>query len=679
MTTTFRRSVRRALADPILQQALDRNAERRRAAWGPAFDSLPNPDDVRRRAAEIRRRCVEHLPSLLATFADRARANGIVVHRAATGPEACRLIVELLHQHSVKKVVKAKSMVTEEIGLNRALTAAGIDVLESDLGEFIVQLRGEPPAHITAPAIHLRREEVARTFETHLGMPYSTDVEAMTAAARQALRSKFLQAEAGISGVNFGVAETGTLCLVTNEGNGRMVTTLPRLHVAVMGVERIVGSLADLSTMLEVLPRAGTGQRLTSYVSLLQRPRVSSDPDGPDERHVVLVDNGRMAMRGSPLGEILACIRCGACLNACPVYQEIGGHAYGNVYPGPIGSVVAPGLWGTTAFGHLATASTLCAACRDACPVGIDLPAMLLRVRADRAGKGEAPTWLRLAMRSLAWAVATPGRFRFALRWAAAASRLAPKRGGWIRRLPPPAHGWTAWRDFPPFAARPFRTRWVALRQEAVAGIGESEPPAKQGRKVIAPPAMEDDRRRRFIAAAREVGCEVVECSRNELADAVRTTLERAGTKEALSWGQGASFWTSLLEQLQASGITILEPFVSQGPQGEDRFARFAASPVGLTAAAAGLADVGTIVVPSGAGRSLLASLLPPLHLAVLDEDDIHESLETWLPTDGARWLANESAVVLITGPSRTADIELTLTVGVHGPKKLILFLVEDS
>ena len=676
--TAFRAQVRRALADPALQQALDRNAERRRAAWGPAFASLPDEAGVRRRAAEIRRRSIDELDSLLSAFVLRLEANKVVVHRAATAKDACRIIVGLLRDHGAQRVVKAKSMVTEEIRLNRALKAAGIEVVETDLGEFIVQLRGEPPAHITAPAIHLRREDVARTFEAHLGMPYTTEVEAMTAAARRALRSKFLQAQAGISGVNFGVAETGTLCLVTNEGNGRMVTTLPPLHIAVMGVERMVPTLADLSVMLDVLPRAGTGQRRTSYVSLLHGPRGKDDPDGPGERHVVLVDNGRLAMRNSPLAESLACIRCGACLNACPVYQEIGGHAYGSIYPGPIGSVVSPGLWGTTAFGHLATASTLCGACRDACPVEIDLPAMLLRVRADRAEAGEPPGWLRAGMRVLALAIGSPGRFGAVLKAAAIASRLAPKQDGWIRRLPLPLGGWTQTRDFPPFARRPFRGRWPDLAVEADASEGSPLPARRLSPEATSPTPSDDGRRRRFTRAARDAGCEIVECTGASLADEIVAVLTELGARDILTWGGDEHGWGALLHRLEAEEVHILTP----GPRVDgdtEALAGYAGVPVGLTAAAAGLADAGTLVLPAGPGRSQLASLLPPVHLAVLHESDIYDSLEVWLPTDGAHWIPKRSAIVLVSGPSRTADIEMTLTVGVHGPGRVVLFLVGED
>ncbi len=308
-------------------------------------------------------------------------------------------------------------MVSEEIDFNHALEAAGIQVVETDLGEYIVQLRGERPSHILTPAVHLRRGQVGQLFHDKLGTPYTEDIPEMVATARRVLREVFLTADIGVSGVNFGVAETGTLCLVTNEGNGRMVTSLPPVHVALMGIERLVPTLDDLALFLSLLPRSGTGQKLSVYTSLIHAPKRLTDVDGPPERHLILVDNGRSAMRNSPLAESLYCIRCGACLNACPVFREIGGHAYigldGSIapYPGPIGSVVSPGLLGCGNFGQLAQASSLCGACQEACPVDINLPELLLRVRAGEAvektrnkkqGEGVAvPGMLKLGLTGL--------------------------------------------------------------------------------------------------------------------------------------------------------------------------------------------------------------------------------------------------------------------------------------
>ncbi len=398
MSVTFRQRIRAALANPVLQAALDANAERRQQAFKAAFESLPQERELlRKRAHAVRAETIAHLDSYLEQFIANVQANGIAVHRAADAKQAVQIVLDLVQRAGARTVAKSKSMVSEEIHLNQALEAAGIRPVETDLGEYIVQLRGEPPAHIITPAVHLRRGEVGRTFAEKLGVAYTEDVAVLTRLARQVLRQTFLEAEVGLSGVNFGVAESGTLCLVTNEGNGRMVTTLPPRHIALMGIERLVPTLEDLALMLYLLPRSATGQKLSVYTSLIHGPRRPGEVDGPQERHLILLDNGRSALRASPLAEALYCIRCGACLNACPVFREIGGHAYQGAhgayspYPGPIGSVVSPGLFGVAEFGHLARASSLCGACREVCPVDIDLPKLLLRVRA--AGAGCAPQW----------------------------------------------------------------------------------------------------------------------------------------------------------------------------------------------------------------------------------------------------------------------------------------------
>src|SRR5512134_3848818 len=274
-------------------------------------------------------------------------------------------------------IAKAKSMISEEIDLNPALEAEGIRVVETDLGEYIVQLRHERPGHILTPAVHLRRDDVGKLFHEKLGIPYTEDIPTLTNTARKVLRDVFLTADVGISGVNFGIAETGGICLVTNEGNGRMVTTMPRTHIALMGMERLVPTLDDLALMLSLLPRSATGQKLSVYTQLLHSPLAGQ------ERHIIILDNGRTRLRNSPLAESLYCIRCGACLNACPVFRELRGHAYGSVYPGPIGSVISAGFFGSD-FVPLPQASSLCGACKEPCPVDIDLPKLLTRVRAGQ-------------------------------------------------------------------------------------------------------------------------------------------------------------------------------------------------------------------------------------------------------------------------------------------------------
>jgi L-lactate dehydrogenase complex protein LldF len=370
MTDTFHTKIRTAIADENLQIALDRNAESRFAARTTAFASLTEDLQIlRQRAHAVRAEVIAGHERYLEEFTANAQTNGFIVHQAADAAQARQIVLEIARKHDAKLVAKSKTMVSEEIELNHALEAVGIRPVETDLGEFIVQLRGEPPSHIIAPAVHLRREDVGETFHQKLGIPLTYDIPTMTDAARAALRETFINADIGLSGVNFGVAEGGAITLVTNEGNGRMVTTLPKVHIALMGIERLVPSYDDLALMLTLLPRSSSGQQISVYTQIIQGPRRENEIDGAVERHIVLVDNGRSGVRGTPLNDILFCIRCGACLNACPVFREIGGHTYSGIhgdytpYPGPIGSALSPVLFDQENFGHLAQASTLCGAC----------------------------------------------------------------------------------------------------------------------------------------------------------------------------------------------------------------------------------------------------------------------------------------------------------------------------
>ncbi len=396
---TFRKRILESINNENLQTALDNNTERRLKGRAAAFESIPDWRERRLRANKIRADVIDNLNAYLEKFIAKNEENGVIVHRAKDAAEAIQIVLNIAkkspqsrgvrgenQKESSRKVLvaKSKSMVSEEIALNHALEKENIEVIETDLGEYIVQLRHERPSHIITPAAHLKKEQVAELFHEKLGIPYTTDIPTLTATARKVLREVFLTADIGLSGVNFGVAETGGVCIITNEGNGRMVATLPPVHIALMGMERIVPNLNDLALMLSLLPRSATGQKLTVYTQLLHKPLENQT------RHLVILDNGRTRLRNSPLRESLYCIRCGACLNACPVFRELGGHAYIGSdlsiapYPGPIGSVISPGLLGEN-YVQLAQASSLCGACKDACPVNIDLPKLLTRVRAGQA------------------------------------------------------------------------------------------------------------------------------------------------------------------------------------------------------------------------------------------------------------------------------------------------------
>ena len=678
MRAAFHRRVRAAIADPKLQAALDINAERRLQARLAALGSLPDPEETRRQAARIRRATIERLDQHLATLRRRLTENGWQVHEAATAEQACAQAVEICQAHGATRVAKSKSMVTEEIALNPALEAAGIQVIETDLGEYIVQLRGEPPAHIISPIVHLTRQDVGALFHKELGIPYTDDVAVLNAAARRRLRPVFLEAEVGISGANFAVAETGTVVLVTNEGNGRMVTAVPPVHIAFIGIERLVPTVDDLAVLLQGLPRSATGQKLTSYVSLIQAPRAPGDADGPLERHAILVDNGRSRVRDSALRESLACIRCGACLNACPVFREVGGHAYASAYPGPIGSVISPGLFGLASHGHLAKASSLCGACREVCPVDIDLPSMLLRVRRDYAREVHQPWWLRTGMRMYAWTASGPGRFGSALRALGWVMPFLPGRSGWKAWLPGPLSAWTGSRHFPPFRSRPFRAR---IRKLDLAARGTASASGLERPTRPLPRAAGDmDLVERFRHELEAVGGEVHRGPASEMPGALAGCLRSMECEQILlAWperkhAQGKPALADTLDQLTAARVL-------PGSAARTTCATIeqSAKTVGITSAVAALADTGTIVIESGAHGTLEASLLPGAHVAILDARDVYPTFADWVEHGGRSLLAERSNVVLVTGPSRTADIEMTLTIGVHGPARLVVIVCEEE
>ena len=381
---TFDQNAKAALADSHLRGAL-RNAtslfgERRLAA----AQSLYNWEDLRSQARAIKDNVLLHLDEYLEAFVSKAESRGAIVHWARDAAEANSIICSLTVERGAKSIVKSKSMTTEETHLNVALERAGMQVVETDLGEYIIQLADETPSHIIVPAIHKTKKQIAELFTEELGIPPTDDVAELTSTARTTLREKFANADVGISGVNFGIAETGTILILENEGNIRLTTSLPRMHIAVMGIEKIIPRFEDIDVFLKLLPRSGTGQRLTTYQSLLTGPKKNPNDEGPEELHIVLMDNGRSRMLAHPVTrQSLACIRCGACLNACPVYQQIGGHAYGSVYPGPIGAVITPQLMGLEKTSQLPYASSLCGACREVCPVKIDIPRLLLHLRAE--------------------------------------------------------------------------------------------------------------------------------------------------------------------------------------------------------------------------------------------------------------------------------------------------------
>lgn len=459
----FVAKARGAIEDRQLQEALDLATGRFFTLRRNAFQSLADPDGLRERARAIKQRTIRELDQHLERLSTEIQRAGGHIHFAADGQECVDIVLRLAKERAVRTVVKSKSMASEEIHLNAALEGAGIGVAETDLGEWIIQLARETPSHIIAPAIHKTARQIAELFSAAVKEPLPADPEILTAVARRELRQKFLQADMGISGANFAVAETGTIVIVTNEGNGRLVTTLPRIHVAIMGVEKIIPATTDLMVFLQLLARSATGQKMSVYTSLIRGPRRPGETDGPEEVHLIIMDNGRSRQLGGRLEESLYCLRCGACLNVCPVYKEVGGHTYDSTYPGPIGVIL------TSFLGHhpknLGGASTLCGACLEVCPVKIDIPRMLLELRHEAERQRELPLGERWSSRLAGRILRTPALYRLAARLAAILQRPF-LRDGYLTRVPGLGAGWTRFRDLPPVASKPFHARWRELARD---------------------------------------------------------------------------------------------------------------------------------------------------------------------------------------------------------------------
>lgn len=456
-----------ALQDAFLQRALPVSQDGMRFKRDAAVEAFGHEhfEALRKWAEQLRRHTLEHLDYYLQQLATNVRANGGHVFFAETAQDAVDYIMNVVRRRGVKTVIKSKSMVSEEVLLNDALIAEGVRPVETDLGEYIIQLAGHTPSHIIGPALHMSRDEIADIFSREAGRELPADSEVLTAYARERLREDFLAADMGVTGCNFAVAENGAIAIVTNEGNGRMVTSLPPVQVTIMGMERIVPTMADLDAMLDLLPRSATGQKASVYTTITRGVRGEGEPDGPEEFHLVIVDNGRSRLIGGDFQDVLHCIRCGACLNACPVYRHIGGHAYGWVYSGPIGAVLTPLLKGFEEYGDLPDASSLCGACHEVCPVRIPLHDYLIGLRTEAKKRQEPPWSERTAFALWAWAMGSVGSYRFAQRLARWLQKPFMDRGV-VSRGPGPLAAWTRQRDLPPVAARTFRERWNDLARE---------------------------------------------------------------------------------------------------------------------------------------------------------------------------------------------------------------------
>lgn len=476
----FIERVDKALADDHLRGAVRYTAEnlytKRKAAiadlnaqaeQGLAIGSF---EELRGRAREIKAHTLENLDAYLRMAAEQIRSNGGTVHWAKDAAEVIEITSKIARQRNAKKLIKSKSMASEEIHLNDALQEQGMEVIESDLGEYIIQLAHETPAHIVIPAIHKTRRQIADLFGAVAGKEMPTDTKSLTAFARAVLRHQFMTADIGISGSNFVVAESGTLCVVTNEGNGRLTTSVPPVHVAIVGMEKLVPTLEDLAVLVGLLPRSATGQKITTYFNMITGPRRPGEPDGPEELHVIFMDNGRTNLLGSRYQEALTCIRCGACLNACPVYRQIGGHAYGSTYPGPIGSVISPLLQGFDKWEEHPQACSLCGSCHEVCPMGIHLHEHLIHLRGDLVEEGRENSTLRMGLNFIAWAWTRPSVYRFLSHAASLGLKPFTKKRAdgteYVDSLPSLGAAWTDTRTFPAPARKTFHDRWAELEKQ---------------------------------------------------------------------------------------------------------------------------------------------------------------------------------------------------------------------
>jgi L-lactate dehydrogenase complex protein LldF len=457
----FKQTASAKLNDAVLQKALRNSRGKFVDGRAASVETIDNWEDIRSYAAAMRDRVINNLDAYLLEFERNATRRGAVVHWAETAAEANAIIVGIARDNAVKTVTKSKSMVSEEVALNDALEAAGVKVMETDLGEYILQLAKEPPSHIVAPAVHKSKEQVAQLFVDHHHRARLSDIPAMTREAREVLRSHFLGADMGISGANFIIAETGTTLTVTNEGNADMVTTLPRIHCVITGIEKVIPTLEDFATLIRLLPRSAIGQSITNYLTLTTGVKAVDEQEGPEQMHIVLVDAGRTKLVGGEMKEMLRCIRCGACMNHCPVYQNVGGHAYGWVYPGPMGSILTPTYVGIENAGDLPNAATFCGECQVVCPVKIPLPDLMRKLREQQFDRKLRPWSERWAIKIWGFAVSRP---RFYALMTRVGARIAAWLGGRDKLIHhmPGIDGWTDGRDIPAPQGRTFRELYAA-------------------------------------------------------------------------------------------------------------------------------------------------------------------------------------------------------------------------
>ena len=704
----FPAAARRSLGDSQLRANLARATSTIRDKRGRVVAELPDWEELRASGSAIKDAALLSLADQLTQLESAVVDAGGHVHWANDGDEACSIVAAVARSHGVDEVVKVKSIATDEIGLNEQLAAEGILAVETDLAELIIQLDDDFPSHILVPAIHRNRAEIRDIFRRELGLEDLTDEpEALAEAARLHLRAKFLSARMGVSGANFAVAETGSVCVFESEGNGRMCTTLPEVLVTVMGVEKVVPSWRDMEVFLQLLPRSSTGERMNPYTSVW----TGAGEDGPREFHLVLLDNGRVSTLADEVGrQALRCIRCSACLNVCPVYARVGGHAYGSVYPGPIGAILTPQLKGIEGdAGSLPFASSLCGACGDVCPVKIEIPRLLTHLRAREVASRSRLDPESLTMKALFHTFSSRQRYERAQKLARTASRPLARGRDTISWAPGPLAGWTKSRELPTPAPETFREWWRRTRPPtAAAPPGQPTPskfaahiavnldvvgpaagggPAGDARTHIlqsirsalgdaSPPDIprnyrtEDERPRDeivtlFAERVAEYRATVHRAAESAVAETVRAIAEDAGARRIgippdlpEEWRPDAA---GTLELVKDDGLSVHELDALDGA---------------LTGCAAAIAETGTFVLDGGRAQGRRAlTLVPDLHICVVREDQV-----VGFVPEAVREL--EDAVragrplTFVSGPSATSDIELDRVEGVHGPRVLHVVLV---
>jgi L-lactate dehydrogenase complex protein LldF len=669
----FRESTRRV--SPNVTNAVQRATSSFLVSRAARAAEMPQWEELRRAAHDLRMHALDHLGDLIAQVEERVSAAGGHVHHARDAQAARQIVLDLARQYNVRTAVKSKSMATEEIALNRTLEQNGIRAVETDLGEYIIQLAGVGPSHIIAPAIYLTKEGIADLFAEKLGIAVKPEPRELADIASRKLREEFLSAEMGITGANFVVAENGTVVLVSNEGNARMVTTLPQVHVAVAGIDKIVPDWDGLTVLLKLLARSATGQKLSAYTSFITGPRSSDSEMGAREFHLVLLDNGRSRIRRDPdARETLLCIRCGACLNVCPVYNQVGGHAYGGVYSGPIGAILSPQLLGMGIARDLPYASSLCGACADVCPVKIPIPKILLYLR-RRVAEGDAqegarsPRVLRIVTRLMSSAMRVPRLYRSS----AAVMRIlqAPfRREEFLWKLPPPLDRWTNTRALPAFQ-KGFRD-WAkrnlgkAVSEPRAAIQSRSPKLYERASKSVAPrtPLGESAEIDLFMSEVNALKGKARRIRAEGIEDALSELVEMEHVQAAVSAQTESILRWQIRQTLTARGVELIPPSASKR--------EMARADLGITEADYVLPETGTLGLLSSDEQPRGISLLPRVHLALVRASALRADLHHVFAQAKAH-----KYLVFITGPSRTADIELTLTLGVHGPRALYVWVVE--